>query len=81
VTPPGSALEQELPADFMFQLTEAEATILISQSGISSAGHGGRRYAPYAFTEHGVAMLSSVLRSDRAVPVNIEVVRLTDPPL
>ncbi len=66
---------ERFPADFMFQLTEAEATILRSQSGISSAGHGGRRYAPYAFTEHGVAMLSSVLRSDRAVQVNIEVVR------
>jgi hypothetical protein len=66
---------ERFPADFMFQLTDAEATVLRSQSGISSTGHGGRRYAPYAFTEHGVAMLSSVLRSDRAVQVNIEVVR------
>jgi hypothetical protein len=66
---------ERFPPDFMFQLTAAEATILRSQSGISSAGHGGRRYAPYAFTEHGVAMLSSVLRSERAVQVNIEIVR------
>ena len=63
------------PADFMFQLTDGEAAILRSQTGISSAAHGGRRYAPYAFTEHGVAMLSSVLRSGRAVQVNIEIVR------
>src|ERR1019366_5930280 len=64
-----------LPADFMFQLTDGEAAILRSQTGISSAAHGGRRYAPYAFTAHGVAMLSSVLRSGRAVQVNIEIVR------
>jgi hypothetical protein len=63
------------PPDFMFQLTDDEAAILRSQTGISSAGHGGRRYPPYAFTEHGVAMLSAVLRSDRAVQVSIEIVR------
>jgi len=63
------------PADFMFQLTDGEAAILRSQTGISSAAHGGRRYAPYAFTEHGVGMLSSVLRSGRAVQVSIEIVR------
>ena len=63
------------PADFMFQLTTGEVAILRSQTGISSAAHGGRRYAPYAFTEHGVAMLSSVLRSRRAVQVSIEIVR------
>jgi hypothetical protein len=63
------------PPDFMFQLTAEEAAILRSQSGISSAAHGGRRLAPYALTEHGVAMRSSVLRSPRAVHVNIEIVR------
>ncbi len=62
------------PQDFMFQLSPEEWTNLRSQIGISSA-HGGRRYAPYAFTEQGVAMLSSVLRSDQAVQVNIEIMR------
>jgi hypothetical protein len=62
------------PADFMFQLTKQEFEDLRRQSGISSAW-GGRRYAPYAFTEQGVAMLSSVLRSERAVLVNIEIMR------
>lgn len=66
---------ERFPADFMFQLTEAEAAILRSQLGISSTAHGGRRYVPYAFTEQGVAMLSSVLRSERAVHVNIEIMR------
>lgn len=62
------------PDDFMFQLTAAEFENLRSQA-VTSSLHGGRRYLPYAFTEHGVAMLSSVLRSERAVLVNIEVVR------
>jgi hypothetical protein len=62
------------PVDFMFQLTKQEFEDLRCQIGISS-DWGGRRYAPYAFTEQGVAMLSSVLRSDRAVLVNIEIVR------
>jgi hypothetical protein len=61
------------PEDFMFQLTAAEFENLRSQT-VTSSLHGGRRYLPYAFTEHGVAMLSSVLRSERAVLVNIEVV-------
>ena len=53
------------PSDFMFQLTAEEHELLISQSVISKKGaRGGRRFAPYAFTEQGVAMLSSVLRSD-----------------
>lgn len=60
----------------MFQLTPEEFKDLRSQIVTSSLGqHGGRRYAPYAFTEQGVAMLSSVLRSDRAVQVNIEIMR------
>jgi hypothetical protein len=64
------------PPDFMFQLTADEARILKCQIGISSFGHGGRRRSlPYAFTEQGVAMLSSVLRSERAVQVNVAIMR------
>ncbi|OGQ26322.1 MAG: DNA-binding protein [Deltaproteobacteria bacterium RBG_16_71_12] len=64
------------PADFMFQLSAEELAALRSQSVMSKpAGRGGRRTLPYAFTEQGVAMLSSVLRSDRAVQVNIEIMR------
>jgi hypothetical protein len=63
------------PADFLFQLTVEEVEILRCQSGISKSGSGGRRYFPYAFTQEGVAMLSSVLRSERAVRVNIEIMR------
>jgi hypothetical protein len=60
----------------MFQLTGAEARILKCQFGTSSLGHGGRRRSmPYAFTEQGVAMLSSVLRSERAVQVNVAIMR------
>ena len=65
---------ERFPADFMFQLSAAEFEILRGQLGTSS-GWGGRRYRPYAFTEQGVAMLSSVLRSPRAVQVNIEIMR------
>ena len=63
------------PADFMFQLSPEEFAGLISQSVISNAKRGGRRSAPYAFTEQGVAMLSSVLGSPRAIAVNIEIMR------
>jgi hypothetical protein len=63
------------PSDFMFQLTKDEATALRSQSATSSDGRGGRRYAPYVFTEQGVAMLSGVLRSKTAVAVNIAIMR------
>jgi hypothetical protein len=64
------------PADFMFELTAGEAQILKCQVGISSSGHGGRRRSlPYAFTDQGVAMLSSVLRSERAVQVNVAIMR------
>jgi len=62
------------PDDFMYQLTSEEVTILRSQI-VTSNTRGGRRYLPYAFTEQGVAMLSSVLRSPRAVHVNIEIMR------
>lgn len=63
------------PPDFMFELSAAEWTSLRSQFVISTPRLGGRRYAPYAFTEQGVAMLSSVLNSDRAIAVNIEIMR------
>ena len=64
------------PDDFMFHLSTEEAETLRFQTGISKpAGRGGRRYLPYAFTEQGVAMLSSVLRSKRAVQVNIAIMR------
>jgi len=66
---------KRFPSDFMFQLTKAEAGALRSQIVISNDGRGGRRYAPYVFTEQGVAMLSGVLRSDRAIAVNIEIMR------
>ena len=62
------------PEDFMFQLTDDEYANLKSQTVISSWG-GARRANPYAFTEQGVAMLSSVLHSDRAVQVNIAIMR------
>ena len=62
------------PADFLFQLTSEEFDNLRSQFGTSSEW-GGRRYLPYAFTEQGIAMLSSVLRSPRAVVANIEIMR------
>lgn len=65
------------PEDFMFQLTKQESDALRFQFGISKTeGRGGRRYLPYAFTEQGVAMLSSVLNSPRAVQVNIEIMRV-----
>jgi hypothetical protein len=62
------------PADFMFQLNDTETEILRSQS-VTPRSWGGRRSPPYAFTEQGVAMLSSVLRSACAVHVNIEIMR------
>lgn len=65
------------PDDFVFQLSDQEVTNLRCQIGTSSFSRkwGGRRYHPYAFTEQGVAMLSSVLRSKRAVAVNVEIMR------
>ena len=81
--------QDRFPTDFMFQLSQEEWDNLRSQFVTSSSGQpetlrcqtgisslqGGRRYAPYAFTEQGVAMLSGVLRSERAVQVNIEIMR------
>lgn len=66
---------KRFPQDFMFQLSRPEAEALRSQIATSNDGRGGRRYAPYVFTEQGVAMLSGVLRSDRAIAVNIEIMR------
>ena len=67
--------ESRFPEDFMFQLSPEEAARLRSQTATSKKGRGGRRYAPLAFTEQGVAMLSSVLHSEAAVRVNIEIMR------
>jgi len=66
---------KRFPPDFMFQLDKAEAGALRSQIATSNNRRGGRRYAPYVFTEQGVAMLSGVLRSDRAIAVNIAIMR------
>jgi hypothetical protein len=67
--------KKRFPSDFMFQLIPAEVERLRSQSATSKTGSGGRRYRPYAFTEQGVAMLSSVLHSERAIQVNIAIMR------
>ncbi|MBU1163419.1 MAG: ORF6N domain-containing protein [Proteobacteria bacterium] len=65
---------ERFPEDFMFQVTGGEeAEVLRCQTGISKPGRGGRRYLPYVFTEQGVAMLSSVLNSKRAIDVNIAI--------
>ena len=61
------------PSNFMFQLTKDEYETLISQIAISKKGRGGRRSMPYVFTEQGVAMLSSVLNSERAIQINIQI--------
>lgn len=67
---------RRFPPDFMFELTAQEATVLRSQTATSKPpGRGGRRYLPLVFTEQGVAMLSSVLNSERAVEVNILIMR------
>lgn len=63
------------PQDFMFSLTDQEVTNLRSQFATSSENWGGHRYKPLAFTEQGIAMLSSVLRSGRAIEVNIAIMR------
>jgi len=65
---------RRFPADFMFQLNAAEWAVLRSQN-VTSTLRGGRRYAPYVFTEQGVAMLSSILSSERAIDINIEIMR------
>ncbi len=72
--------KKRFPPDFMFQLNQMEVDawglqILRSQFVTSNKGHGGRRYFPFVFTEQGVAMLSSVLKSERAIQVNIQIMR------
>ncbi len=66
---------ERFPADFMFQLTAKEDQILRSQIVISSQKHGGRRYPPYAFAEHGAIMAATVLNSKRAIEMSVFVVR------
>jgi len=67
---------ERFPEDFAYQLTRQEFASLMSQNAISKGGRGGRRKLPWVFTEHGVAMLSSVLKSPTAVRVNIEIMRI-----
>ena len=64
------------PQDFMFQLTAEECNSLRSQFVTSKVGRGGRRYLPYVFTENGVAMLSSVLSSEKAIQINVSIMRI-----
>jgi ORF6N domain-containing protein len=66
---------ERFPSDFMFQVTAKEAESLRSQIATSKQGRGGRRYLPYAFTEHGAIMAASVLNSERAVEMSVFVVR------
>jgi len=67
---------KRFPPDFMFQLTEDEwGSFLISQIAISKDNRGGRRFAPFVFTEQGISMLSTVLNSERAIEVNINIIR------
>lgn len=67
--------KRRFPRDFVFQLTARENRVLRSQIVISEEGRGGRRYLPYAFTEHGAIMAATVLNSPRAVQMSIFVVR------
>ena len=67
---------ERFPEDFMFKLSIDEESALRFQSGISKQGRGGRRYLAYVFTQEGIAMLSSVLNSDRAIQVNIQIMRV-----
>jgi regulator of replication initiation timing len=68
--------ESRFPDDFMFELTEKEFNSLRTQFATSNTGRGGTRYFPMVFTEQGVAMLSSVLNSERAIAVNIQIMRI-----
>ena len=65
---------KRFPANFMFQLTKEEYELLISQFAISKKSKGGRRFMPHVFTEQGVAMLSSVLNSETAIQINIQII-------
>ena len=66
---------KRFPSDFMFQLTEDESKNLIFQIGISSSKHGGHRKLPFVFTQEGIAMLSGVLRSNKAIQTNLMIMR------
>lgn len=66
---------ERFPEDFMFQLNKREHEILRSHFATSSGGHGGRRYAPFAFTEHGAVMAATVLNSKKAVETSVLIVR------
>jgi len=66
---------ERFPRDFMFQLTANESEVLRSQFATSRPSHGGRRYTPYVFTEHGAVMLASVLKSRVAVAASVRIVR------
>jgi len=66
---------ERFPADFMFQLSSKEHDLLRSQFATSKTGRGGRRYPPYAFTEHGAIMAATVLNSERAVEMSVFIVR------
>lgn len=67
--------QERFPPDFMFRLSTEESEALRSQTATSKTGRGGRRYAPYAFTEHGAIMAATVLNSERAVEMSVFVVR------
>jgi len=67
---------ERFPMDFMFELTQTEYNLLRSQIGTSNIGRGGTRYLPIVFTEQGVAMLSSILNSKKAIIVNIQIIRI-----
>lgn len=67
--------QKRFPSDFVFRLTEKEHKVLRSQIATSNQGRGGRRYTPYAFTEHGAIMAAAVLNSERAVQMSVFVVR------
>lgn len=67
---------ERFPEEFMFQLTDEEWKVLISQIGISNKGRGGRQKLPYVFTEHGILMLSNVINSKRAIAVSIQIIKI-----
>ena len=68
--------EQRFPSDFMFRLTEKEWDDMIAKSVISSGYKRNKRLIPFAFTEHGVAMISGVLKSEKALMMNISIIRM-----
>jgi phage regulator Rha-like protein len=67
---------ERFPIDFMFRLTEKEWEVMISQNVVSSAGRRKKNATPFVFTEHGVAMISGVLKSEKALMMNISIIRM-----